>query len=258
MWSYYLEAYISDSTEDLNEIVPIMQKKGLDRNGINKLGVSFRQRGACTFLHTEIPQPFFINFMQSASACLSYLKTADDNHKVTSEGGFYDAVGIGFWDCAQEIARESRMTWNPSYEYEDDFLFVLFLMKYFFLGADQAECQQIIDRHEAAAEGQDQEHRDICLSFLNKDHLLFEKAIHSILEKRQETVEKMIENETMGEESWSWLRHFSREGLALLKLADKTGLQTGQDYLHVPELLRKGPEFDFDFNAWKTIHYQPE
>jgi len=59
----------------------------------------------------------------------------------------------------------------------------------------------------------------------------------------------------MPEESWSWLRYFSSEGLALLKLADRVGLAVGTEYLHVSEGLRANPTFAFDPDAWRRLKY---
>lgn len=258
MSSAYLESYIANSTHYLKTLIPTMTKKGLDRQNIQKLCGSFRQRGACTFFDTGTSQAFWINLMQSAGAYLEYLKHEKEEQKVTSLGnGFYDAIGIGFWECARDIARESRMTWNPSYEYEDDFLFVQFLMKHFFLDAEDQECQQIIDQHQIVAEGKDQLHRDFCLSFLKGDQGLFEKSIHLFLKQRRDKIEEMVEEERIPEEDWSWLRYFSGTGLALIKLAEQKGFQTGRDYLHIPEALRRIHNFPFDFEAWKKLHYTP-
>lgn len=255
MGSAYLADFIANAEEELELLIPAATRGELDGKGIHKLCDRFRQRGACTFLLTGDPHPFFVNAMQSAGAYLAWLQRADESQKATSQARpFYDAVGCGFWERAQAIARASRTTWNRTKEYEDDFLFMLFLMKHFFLGAGEAECRAIVADHERVAEGADEAHRNVCLAFLEKDAPLFDRSLRELLQARADRAEAMIEREAIPEESWSWLRYFSLEGFALLKLADRAGIPVEKDYLHVSEGLRAGPTFAFDPEAWRQIH----
>jgi len=83
----------------------------------------------------------------------------------------------------------SRKTWNRAKEYEDDFLFVLFLMKHFFLKAADDECRAVLAAHEAAAEGEDQSHRDVGVAFIEKDGPRFDAALRVLLDERSKRVE---------------------------------------------------------------------
>ena len=77
-----------------------------------------------------------------------------------------------------------------------------------------------------------------------------------MLQDRADTVEKMIEREAIPEEHWSWLRYFSSEGFALLKLAEKIGFKTSKNYLHVHDALRKSPSFKFNYDSWRIVNYK--
>lgn len=256
MSSGYLADFIDNAEDGLEILIPAATRGELDGRGIHKLCDRYRQRGACTFLLTGEAAPFFVNAMQSAGAYLSWLRRAEESQKVTSWARpFYDAVGGAFWDCARSIAEASRTTWNGSREYEEDFLFMAFLMKLFFLGAGEGECRALIASHEKVTEGADEAHRNVCLALLEKDAALFDRSLRELLQARSDRVEAMIEREAIPEESWAWLRYFSLEGLALLKLADRSGLPVGTDYLHVSERLRKGAGFAFDPEAWRQLRY---
>jgi len=257
--SAYLADYIENAEYELQVLVPALKQGELDLRGIHLLCDTYRQRGVCSFLLTGGAQVFHLNCMQSSSAYLQFLATAERSQSATSQAKpFYDAVGSGYWDCARDIAVASRMNWNPAKEYEDDFLFVLFLLKHFFLDAVETECRHIISQHESVAEGADQAHRDVCLAFLDRDPALFDESLREILQVRAHRVEGMVAREAIPEEHWSWLRYFSSEGLALLKLAERAGLATDIDYLNVSESLRRSPEFDFDPEAWRNIGYEPQ
>lgn len=257
MSSEYLSDFIENAELDLDLLIPGGMRGELDFDGVQKLCDRFRQRGVCGFLLSGEGEPFFVNAMQSAGAYVACTKRIDDSQKVTSDARpFYDSVGCGFWDCARTIARSSRTTWNPAKEYEDDFLFVTFLMKHFFLDAGDAECRALISEHERVAEGKDQVHRDVCLAFLEKDGALLDESLREILATRAQRVEAMVGRNAIPEEHWSWLRYFSSEGLALVKLADRAELPIGSDYLHVSEILREGPTFEFTANAWHDLLFR--
>jgi hypothetical protein len=256
MGSVYLPDFVENAEIELEIFIPAAERGDLDFKKLQQLCFLFRQRGVCRFLLSGDPQPLFVNFMQSASAYTAYLPSIDDGQRATSQAKpFYDAIGGGFWDSAAAIAMASRKTWNRAKEYEDDFLFVLFLMKHFFLKAADDECRAVLAAHEAAAEGEDQSHRDVGVAFIEKDGPRFDAALRVLLDERSKRVEGMVEREAMPEESWSWLRYFSSEGLALLKLADRVGLAVGTEYLHVSEGLRANPTFAFDPDAWRRLKY---
>ena len=72
-----------------------------------------------------------------------------DSAKLTSRSEpFFDAIAAADFDGARAIAVASRRTWRQGEEYQEDFLFVDFVMKHFFLGAPDAECQQTLELHE--------------------------------------------------------------------------------------------------------------
>jgi len=256
MGSAYLKDYIENAEFYLKKMIPALTRGELDRRGIQEMCTAFRQRGLCSLLLYGVGEPFYLNMMESGGAFLYYLQGAADEHKVTSQvKPFFDTIGGGFWDCAKAIAHHSRMTWNRDYEYDDDFLYVLFLMKHFFLEASDEECETIISLHGKVSEGADEERRDICKAFLTTDNDLFEEKIHYLLEQRAEQVEKMIARDALPEEVWAWLRYFSSEGLALLRLAERKGFNIEEVYLHIPASVRPESPFSFNPDAWRNLNY---
>ena len=258
MSSAYLEDYIDNARYHLDLLVPALERNERGKKELQPPCDTYGPKGVCTVRLGGDPKPFWVSAMQSASAYAHFLSTVDNSEKVTSQAkGFYDAVGCGFWECAEAIATHSRTSWNTGYEYEDDFLFIHFLMKCFFLGADKAECEHIIARHKEAAEGADQEHRDVMIAFLERNEALFEERLRDLLEIRADRVEALVAREAIPEEHWSWLRYFSSEGFGLLGLATLCGFETDRDYLHVPQSLRTDPGFKFNFNDWRAPDYAP-
>ncbi|WP_431686075.1 hypothetical protein [Hahella sp. NBU794] len=258
MSSPYLEDYKENAEYELEIALPIAIKETLTNMQAQSVCMYFRQRGACELLLTGEPDALYVNLMQSAALHQHYLHFAPENDKVTSRAmPFYDAIGGGYWECAEDIAKHSRLTWNQKHELEEDFLFVLFIIKHFFLGADEDECRSIIERHDEAAEGADSEYRDVCEAFLDEDSDALHDAICALLDVRAARLDKMAENESLPDEILAWSRYFSIEAFALLRLAEKKGIKTAINYSQIPEVARKSPGFKFEPDSWKSLHFAP-
>lgn len=258
MGSAYLQDWIDNAEYQLDVWIPALVKAELDHKQIYTMCLTFGQHGVCSLLLEGNTDNFYLRAMQSAGSYLHYLRGADDAGKVTSHTkGLYDAIGCGYWELAEEIARHSRHTWHTGREYEEDFLFVFFLMKHALLGGTEEELRDIIQAHDQVTEGEDIAHRDMCVSLLEKDSELFDTSLRDLLTARQERVEAMVQREAISEEDWSWLRYYSSEGWALLKLGERAGIETGKDYLHVPESIRGESVFELDANAWQSLSYRP-
>lgn len=255
MSSAFLPEFIGNASFALRCGIPRLENHLLDWSGIQGLCVSFRQRGVCSLLHYGVAEPFHRNMMQSGAAFLHYLSYAPDAQKATSQAKpFLDAVGSCYWDCALAIARGSRQTWNEEEEYEEDFLYTRFLMEFFLLGADQSTVEQRIMRQEdVLKEGGSTIRLEICKSFFERDNNRFQEALVELLNERAATVEDMIAKDELPEEAWSWLRYFSGEGLALVRLAERIGFKTSPVYLHIPAVVRGVPNYPFDPDAWRIL-----
>ena len=132
MSSEYLSSYIDNSGERAEKAVQNLLK-GPDYDLTIENCFHYRQHGACTFLHTGNALKFFECMQRSAGCYLHMLKFEKDDEKRTSEAEpFFDALSAGLSDAAGEIAKLSRQSCNFDYEYEDDFLYVHFLMSLFF------------------------------------------------------------------------------------------------------------------------------
>lgn len=258
MSSVYLNTYINNAEFYLEKFIPKLAKGLLDWPGIQRMSTCFRQRGVCSLLLFGVADDLVVNLMQSGGAFLYFVQRCADSEKVTSQAKpFYDAIGGGFYGCAAEIVLNSGMNWAQGYEYEDDFLFIQFLMKHFFLGAPITECQTILEEFYKAQAGSEPERLAICEAFLNGDNQQFEETLPLLLERRSQKVEAMVKRGALPEEISSWLRYFSSEGMALVRLAKMKGFATDQTYLHIPDIVHRDPPFSFDPDAWRNLNYSP-
>lgn len=259
MSSPFLDSYIRNATFAVERQIRLLETGGLaPQRGIHAMCTMFRQRGVCDLLLTGQTDGFYVNMMQSAAAFLYHLGTTADADKVTSFAKpFFDAVAGSYWDAAGEIAARSRPAWNPDYEYEDDFVYVYFLMQHAFLQGPDDTLDALLARYEAILDGAFDARLEICRALRARDDAAFHEGLVILLEQRQQNVEDLIGRGALTDEQAAWVRPFSIEGAALVKLADRLGLAAGEHYLHVPELIRGPGPFVFSKDAWRTVTYTP-
>ena len=219
-----------------------------------KLTDTLRSHGALSFFKSGVPDLLFARASQSASTYLEYLLNADEGKKVLSKSdAFYDAIVSDNIPCAKAIAENSPTSFNPKYEYEEDFLFIHFLMQHFFMSADDEKCQETIEGHLEVSEGGDEELRDIASSFLTNDSKLFNQGLSIYLQKRSDDIEARISREAISEDRWAWERYYSVQGLALIRLADRKGMDVDSGYLHISDSLRRLPSLDHSKLTWRSL-----
>ena len=85
----------------------------------------------------------------------------------------------------------------------------------------------------------------------------FEAALEDNLAARVEFIEGQVASGGLPDEFTAWMRHFSSEGSALVRIAEAVGLVVAGPYLHVPQAVRAKSAFRFDPMAWQQIHYRP-
>jgi hypothetical protein len=259
MSSIFLADYVANAEFALERQVPLLAANALKpRVGIHAMCTMFRKRGACVLLLTGDSDVYYLTAMQSAAAYLEYLGRAPEEDKVTSFAKpFFDSIAGGYWDAAREIAARSRASHHPDFEYEDDFLYVRFLQERFFLGATEAALMELLARYEAVGEGRPDVRLDLCRTFAGGDSDAFDETLQELLRRRADELESLVSRGGTTEEEATWLRPYSNEATALLKLAERLGFPTQSSYSQVPNDVRPLSPFSFSADAWRTLDFVP-
>jgi hypothetical protein len=221
----------------------------------------FRRLGISRMFSEGVAEPLFLGQMQAAGAYLFGLRLLNDEDKVTSRAGaFWDAVGGEYWNTASEIVRHTRMTTNPTWEHEDDFLYVAFLMTRYFLGpavndsekaaAHMGTQRAMLKRWEDVLEGGADPRLPLCMALVLGDAEAFWAALLDMAEAREADLRTKVADGKLSEEDAAWFRPFWGEGLALLRLAERDGLSIVEGCPMVPEIARARNSLAFDPHAW--------
>src|SRR5262245_29760754 len=167
--------------------------KGSDPHAIATL---FRRLGVSRMFMEGVADPLFIAQMQASGAYLFGLRLLSDDEKVTTRAAaFWDAIGGEYWDAASQIAYQSRMTVNPTWEHEDDFLYVAFLMTRYFLCPDSSDerstaahtraQQDMLKRWERVLDGAFDPRLDLCGARFAREDEAFWTALLETADARE-------------------------------------------------------------------------
>lgn len=202
---------------------------------------------------TATTSVFYVSLFKSARAYLHVLERHDEDEKCTSKAEpFFDAVACGDEEGAALIAQMARRSVNPRFEYEEDFYYIDFVMSLYYrdhkpeaLGALLAAWQTL--------GGEDDSRFHICKALFETDQDIFDENLHQLLEKMDLMVQEQMESESIDPDHGSTTAKLSVEALALLRLAKRSGLRVGAEYLFVPGgLLASIPSSFPVAEAWMT------
>lgn len=261
--STLLEAVIANTQWQLPRVVEQYASGALLKgHHPHAIATLFRRLGISRMFIEGVPDPLFLGQMQSAGAYLYGLKLIADDDKVTSRAGaFWDAVGGQYWEAASEIARHSRTTRNPTWEHEDDFLYVTFLMTRYFLAPSPSDAASVAAQHEmleqwaAILEGDIDPRLDLCRALLASEEEAFWTALLETAEARELNVRMKVSHGTLTDEDAAWFLPYWGEGLALLRLAERDGLSVSDGCPMIPEIARSKNTLRFDPRAWARVEF---
>ena len=254
MSSALLPIIESNAAFELDNALRNLAKKNMDYKFMYVVWSAYRNRGVCALLLGCDAKSLYTDLCKSACSYLYFLKKmVPKAERITSNSSpFFDAIACGDLPIAKEIAVASRSSHNPGEEYIDDFLYVYFLMKMFFLKGKHGELVNLLDQFEAVAADDTASRYELCKSFLEKDQQAFDDAFDSIIELYIESLNTKMEKGLISDEDWAVSAPLFIEGLALLRLAEKLGLRTQKDYTSIPEIARLTELPDYQSVDWLT------
>ena len=152
---------------------------------------------------------------------------------------FFDALAAGDVQGAREMAVLAPRARQVDLEYEEDFLYVRFLMDHCLLGQSEAEGRRCLERFESVLQGSEEPRLDVCRALLARDEQGIEEALLRLVSAQQQRYVWLHERGSLSRETWATEAKVCVEGLALLVLAEQAGLSTPRsDHPGLPYLAR--------------------
>ncbi len=154
-------------------------------------------------------------------------------------GATCDALAAGADTVARELARLSSKTLLEEEELEEDFYYGRFL-HWLAEGpqASEREAEHILEGF-ARAVGEEQSARcSMCKALLARDQQGFDAALHGLIEERRVYFQGKAESLSVKDEAYETNRFIFVEGLALVRMAERRGLEVAPEYRYIPGLAR--------------------
>lgn len=256
MLSNLLPIIQSNAEYDLVNAIPLVESKEMENAYMHIVWEAFRVRGICTFLMECDAVALYQDLHRSGEAFLYYLQyMAGKDEKVTSQSlPFFDVIACADWESATNICRYSRHTYNSNEEYKDDFLYVYFLMKYFFLEAGVSEAEDILEDFEQNLGDEPDPRFDLCTSLFERNAQDFEEALCSMIFAFKENYSTRFYDGLISEEEWVVKSSLYIEGLALLRLAERVNIVPKEpEYILIPSLVRLQEIPIYIPNDWRFV-----
>ncbi|MFY2561078.1 Imm49 family immunity protein [Corallococcus terminator] len=252
--SEFLPVYVHNALGDASELLPDLRGgKASWRQALDFCG-SLRLAGIGSLFLDGDSEGLLTRLAQSGRAFAFALSKLDDGSKRTSQClPFFDAVAAGDFEGATRVARQARRHWAQGEEYEEDFLFVELLMQRFFLEAERSSCEALLVRYEQALQGTEDVRWGLVKALLEEDGAAFGAALSLYLSERRDRIQRQVKKERMPPELAVTEGYFSVEGLALVRLAERVGLETDEDYLHIPSTAREPLPASFREDSWLKL-----
>ena len=226
----------------------------------NKISKYYRSIAICSLLLYSDTQMFGQCLISSALTRKYYLKSCSTESRISGSGQrvsfvdpFFDAVAANEYNLALQIQFLSKYTWLKDYEYEDDYSYAMFMHNIIsFEKADQKKLYAFIKKFEAAIEGNEDSRLNICKSLYQKNQAQFDDAFLQLLNNHEEFYNYHARPERLS--ALSLEHHFEPnrwifiEGLAILRIAERLGLSTEDEYKFCPKTAREVDPSQFDKN----------
>lgn len=254
MASKFLSVFIGNALGDNEVLLPaVLSGRGGLKESL-RFCQNFRIAGIGSLLMSGTSARFHECLHASARAFVHFATSAPEAQKLTSRAEpFFDAIACEDTEAARSLAHLSRRVADRNREYEEDFLFVRFLMDHFFLGTSASEGQSLLDRYERVLEGSADTRLEVCRALLAADGARFDEALTRMMEEREVRFQKLHDKESVAEEILATEGYVSVEGLALVRLAISNGLHPREDFLFIPSLAREQVRLHHHPDSWRHL-----
>ncbi|OZG73804.1 hypothetical protein BTA51_08320 [Hahella sp. CCB-MM4] len=251
MSTHLLPVFFDNAAYDVGRLVPAVMAPGAELTEVLALNTHYRIRGISDLFMRARPEVCLDCFHRGGRAYKQWLMKANEGKKATGLGvPFFDAVISGDEDGARQIASFSRQTHNPNLEYEEDFLYLHYLMEVFYRNNEE-HGEAILTAYEDTL-AQDDFRFDICRALQAGDSELFEEALALLWEDHEALYLKLANADTVGMERVKTEGRLCVEALALVILARRRGLAVQDDYPFVPSILCEPVSLAYSDHSWKT------
>jgi hypothetical protein len=187
---------------------------------------------------------FYHNLIRSGLAREVFLKRChaegfgDFHLAISRSGAFFDSLAANDFDLAKRIALLSPQNWVPDGEYEDDYCFTQFFHLLVLEKTAETGLAPLLVQFEISLQGDESAGLDVCRALASRDQRAFDGAFDALIEHHDGHLAEEQKRGRMEDAHVVAERQIFTEGLGILRIAERLGLQTQEEYKYCPALAR--------------------
>lgn len=220
------------------DLVRTLRSGAADADTLLEYCRAMRIAGVGKLLLTARPRELFADLERAGQALAWYLGPGRGRLPTGRATPFFDAVACGDGATAGAIANAAARQWTPGAEYEDDFLYLRFLMDLVAPTVAPATAGAALVRWADLAETLDPR-LDCCLALRDGDSAGFDRAVRHLVLGDRAADEELAGEDRLDPDAAATTAHVHVEALALVFLAQRRGLEVADELPHVPALARR-------------------
>jgi hypothetical protein len=264
----------TSAKEELADYIGLLTDAAEARHDLAKMGkvcedfsTHYRALGICLLSEDADVDGFFHYLVQSALTRRHYLQGIQrlgGGEPCYRRASFidpaFDAIAAQQWRLAADIFGCVSHTWLEGEEYEDDYCYAEFIRRQVIENGAGAE--QLLSHWNGVLEGGADRRLDVAKALHARDVTAFYESLTSLLNAK-EAEARAIADPLSGSVRADELIFFpnrwvSVEGLALLAIANRQGLDLQEDFLACPPLARAGRFSNFLSRGYPNVVYTKE
>ncbi|MFP2925211.1 Imm49 family immunity protein [Pyxidicoccus sp. 3LG] len=241
MSNKFLPIFVSNARYANQKLLPRLLQGGGSPADALEFCANQRRMGIGALLLLGDSETFQSHLYRSGRAFLALVLQAGGASSVALSrmAPFFDALAARDAQGARQVATLAPRARQAGIEYEEDFLYVCFLMDHGVLGGPEADARACLERFESVLEGSEEPRLEVCQALLARDGQRLEEALQRLVSARLQRYVRLREQGRLLQEEWAMEAKVCVEGLALLALAEELGVKTPRgEYPGLPSVAR--------------------
>ncbi|WP_158501977.1 Imm49 family immunity protein [Vitiosangium sp. GDMCC 1.1324] len=240
MSNKFLPVFVSNARYGNQKLLPRLLQGGGDPQALLTFCHNHRRIGIGSLLLLCDTEAFQSHLYRSGRALLALGAPADGAWPVALSRAtpFFDALAAFDLEGARELAVRAPRARRTDSEYEEDFLYVRFLMDHCLLGQPAPEAHKALDRFEAVLQGSEEPRLEVCQALLAREEKRFQEALQRMVSAQLKRYAHLRERGRLPQETWATEAKVCVEGLALGVLAERVGLRMPDEHPGLPSVAR--------------------
>lgn len=256
MVSRFVPVIESNADLELAVFVPQLVGRSATPKAAARVWKSYRRRGLARFFLACDARALHEDLQRSGAAYLHFLRTSAEADIVVSRAdALWDAIACGDYACASNMAQIlETVSLKADLEYEDDFLYVMFVLRRFLTQQPSAALVATLNRMKELCGENMSPKVELCEALLDSgpDNVSsIEAALNNRIAEYDNHGQTLVDSDAMEEDEWATNGQFFVEGLAIIRLVEKYfRLKPSENFAFIPSASRTNTVTQFEPNSW--------